>query len=533
MKQRKYFDINCAVGRKSKPDEMFPYRFEDLLGDMAYSRVHGALISSNESLDSFYMAGDQKLIEITQSNKRLYGIATLPSTWNFETDDDEYLDKLLDAGMRGVKFAPSVFGCSAAARDAEQIAEKLILRNLPLFYPCEEGFDGLASLLEAYRELNIVLLGSRWGDNRKLFSLLERNSNLHFDYSLNQGNDLLELTKKHFGIERVLFGSNWPHTSMAALKSLNEYAVLSENEKDAVAYKNACRLLKINPDDLMLYSDADCEFDEIAMAADSGLPMPVPVTDSHTHTLSQEYKTASRIMMLNSSSEHMAEKLNRLGVKTAIISPWEGLCTDGMASNDYSVYTVNKFPGRFLAYNTCNVNYTEDLTGWKEYFDKYPGVFVGIKPYWPYQQFSLLTDVVKPWLEYADEHKLLLLLHTGWGARIVDEVPALAERYKGITFILAHSGQSYKTANENIALVKKFSNVVLEITATDTTRGMIEYLVSEVGADKVLYGSDMLMREPSPQLGWVAYAKISYEDKCKILNGNIKRIIAGCLNFKK
>lgn len=533
MKQRKYFDINCAVGRKSKPEKYFPYLAEDLLSDMAYARVHGALVSNNESLDCFFILGDRKLVEITQKNERLFGIASLPSTAIFESGDPKYLDKLLDAGIRGVKVAPSKFGDSALPQDMAQITEKLIQRDLPLFYPCEEGFEGLIPLLDAYRELNIVLLGSRWGDNRRLFPLLERYPNLHFDYSFNQANDILELTKKHFGIERVLFGTNWPYTTMASLKSLNEYAVLSEDDKDAVAHKNACRLLKINPDDLPLYPDADCEYDEIALAADKGLPMPVPVTDAHTHVVPEEYKTASRMMMLNSSSEHMEEKLNRLGVKTAIIAPWEGLCTDGMASNDYSVSTAKKYPERFLAYNTCNVNYTEDLDGWKEYFDKYPDVFVGIKPYWPYQQFSLLSDAIKPWLEYADEHRLLLLLHTGWGATVIEEAEILSEKYKGITFVLAHSGQSYRTAKENIALIKKRNNVVAEITATDLTRGIIEYLVSEVGAEKILYGSDMPMREPSPQLGWVAYAKISYEDKCKILNGNIRRLIDKCLNFKK
>ena len=54
---------------------------------------------------------------------------------------------------------------------------------------------------------------------------------------------------------------------------------------------------------------------------------------------------------------------------------------------------------------------------------------------------------------------------------------------------------------------------MLEITYTTVTRGMIEFLVAEIGADRVLYGSDLPMRDPSPQLGWVAYARISEEDK--------------------
>ena len=54
---------------------------------------------------------------------------------------------------------------------------------------------------------------------------------------------------------------------------------------------------------------------------------------------------------------------------------------------------------------------------------------------------------------------------------------------------------------------------------------MIEFLVEQVGADKVLYGSDFPMRDPAPQLGWVCYAKIPVEDKKKILAGNVARLL--------
>lgn len=96
---------------------------------------------------------------------------------------------------------------------------------------------------------------------------------------------------------------------------------------------------------------------------------------------------------------------------------------------------------------------------------------------------------------------------------------------RDITVILAHSGISYAVARKHAALVLARENVVLEITYTSTTRGMIEFLVDLVGADKVLYGSDMPMRDPGPQLGWVCYADISLEEKKKILGGNICRLL--------
>ena len=487
-------------------------------------RVHGAAVSQAESADYSFVAGDAKLAETIRVEPRIYGVATLPPTAALETGDADYLRKLLDVGFRGVKIMPSKFSCGHDPRNMEQIAGLLIERGLPLFYPAGEGFEGLARLLEAYRGLNVILLGAGWGDNRQLFPLLGRYERLHFEYSRNQANDILELTKEHFGIDRVLFGTGWPLTSMGALKALTEYAELSEAEKDAVAHGNACRLLRINPDELALYDNGACGFDSIAAAADEGRPMPVPVMDAHAHMAPTEHRTVSGLMMLHSSSGHITPKLDRLGVEAVVTAPWEGIATDGMAGNLHTVRAAQKYPGRYYGYNTCNINYDEDLAGWRRWFEEYPEVFVGIKPYWPYQGFSLLDERLKPWLDYADRRRLLLLLHTTSDTAL-DEADALCPRYPGITFILAHAGSDYHNAEHCVRVAKAHRNAVAEITYTTVTRGMIEYLAGEIGADRVLYGSDLPMRDPAPQLGWVAYAGISEEEKKMILYENMKRLM--------
>ncbi len=58
------------------------------------------------------------------------------------------------------------------------------------------------------------------------------------------------------------------------------------------------------------------------------------------------------------------------------------------------------------------------------------------------------------------------------------------------------------------------------------TNGTIEYMVKELGSERVLYGSDAPMRDPFPQFGWVVYADISEEDKKNILGRNMQRILS-------
>ena len=77
--------------------------------------------------------------------------------------------------------------------------------------------------------------------------------------------------------------------------------------------------------------------------------------------------------------------------------------------------------------------------------------------------------------------------------------------------------------------MKKHPNVYAEITLTPVTAGIIEYLVKNAGADRVLYGSDLPMRDPRQQLGWVVYSRLPVAVKKKILAQNALQMLAPCL----
>ena len=528
MKQRKYFDIFAACGRKNVPDNNFPYKADTLLEDMKYFRVHGAAVVANEAIDFSYVYGNELICKLIEKNKRLIGIGVVPNNVLMEVDDPDYLNKLFSRGIKALTVYPEIMRCSISPENMKQIADALIEHKLPLILSgCNqaERYEQAARLADAYPDLNIILIGSHWSVNRYLFKLLENHKNIYYEISNNQANDLLELTKKHFGIDRVLYCGGWPNKTIGALKSLIEYADLTEEEKDLVAYGNACRLLQINPDDLELYLDEECEFDSFAKEIDAGKPLSYQVIDAHTHMVFKDETCVSSMMMLNCDYDSMVAKMDRNGTDTIITSPWVGLTIDGRKANADVLVAAQKYPGRILAYSTYNIHYKDDADNWKKYHTEYPDIFVGEKPYWPYQKFDLTIDTCDEWFSYANEHRLLMLVHTDSTWKIQEQVGELSLKYPDITFVLAHSGTNYIVADKNIELAKSRENVVLEITFTSVTRNMIEYLVSEVGADKVLYGSDAPMRDPAPQLGWVCYSRKSEEDKKKILSGNIKRLL--------
>jgi len=77
--------------------------------------------------------------------------------------------------------------------------------------------------------------------------------------------------------------------------------------------------------------------------------------------------------------------------------------------------------------------------------------------------------------------------------------------------------------------MQKHPNVFAEITFTAVTGGVIERMVNATSDQRVVYGSDLPMRDPRQQLGWVVFSDLPVESKIKILASNAAEIIQPCL----
>ena len=72
---------------------------------------------------------------------------------------------------------------------------------------------------------------------------------------------------------------------------------------------------------------------------------------------------------------------------------------------------------------------------------------------------------------------------------------------------------------------KKRENVFLETCCSTVIYGVMEMLVNKIGADRILFGSDMPFVNANAQIGKILHAKISDDDKRKILGLNMAKIL--------
>jgi predicted TIM-barrel fold metal-dependent hydrolase len=200
-------------------------------------------------------------------------------------------------------------------------------------------------------------------------------------------------------------------------------------------------------------------------------------------------------------------------------SPWLGIFVpDDAGGNDITAAAVREFREEIIGYATLDPTHRKDIVPEMHrcYFE------LGLKGVKPYVQNGLPFDhdLYTPWWEFANEHRLFALIHGNEGP-----VVKLSDQYPEVTFLLAHRAGSYGMAREAIALIKDRNNVLIEITYTPVPQDIIEFIVSEVGAGKIVFGTDAPMRDPRPQFGWTIYSKLSTEEKRKILGENMLKVL--------
>lgn len=198
---------------------------------------------------------------------------------------------------------------------------------------------------------------------------------------------------------------------------------------------------------------------------------------------------------------------------------------DGTTGNDVIANFVARHPERFVGFAYVSPMMPERmLPELTRAFDELK--FAAIKIYPPYTPWLLNQPQWHPIYEFANERGLTIITHTDEGPqshpRFLNEI---APRYPNANFVAGHSGNTPEPRAQAIAAARAHPNVYLETCSSFRTPGVIEQLVNEAGADRVLFGSDTPLMDPRIQIGKIITANISDEAKRLVLGGNARRLL--------
>ena len=139
------------------------------------------------------------------------------------------------------------------------------------------------------------------------------------------------------------------------------------------------------------------------------------------------------------------------------------------------------------------------------------------------------TDpLYKPIMEKAAFYNIPILQHTWFkitgcipGESTPTDVAALAKEFPEVTIVMAHIGGDWQ---RGIKAVRDLPNVLIDICSSIVDCGMIEKAVEELGAERVLFGTDLPDIGFWTNFGKIESAEITEVEKKMILFENAERV---------
>jgi hypothetical protein len=200
--------------------------------------------------------------------------------------------------------------------------------------------------------------------------------------------------------------------------------------------------------------------------------------------------------------------------------------------NDEVLRAIRKFPDRAFGFVYLNPKHVElSLAELDRCVAN--GPMVGVKLWVAHRAHLPELD---PILQRAGELKAVIFQHTWFNATgnkpdesTPLELVALAQRHPTTPIICGHTGGDWELG---IRAIRGQKNLYSDLAGSEPVAGYTEMAVRELGAERIIYGTDAGGRSFSSQLAKVFGADIPESAKKLILGENLKRLMTPILKMK-
>ena len=256
-------------------------------------------------------------------------------------------------------------------------------------------------------------------------------------------------------------------------------------------------------------------------------PQPPPIFDAHLHCPAESGELWQWHKVTQGFEDFVAY-LDRTGVGRGIINSQRCQLTGGrpadfIAGNREVARYVDKYKGRFLGACVVNPLFIDEALKEIEYCRRQLGfLWVGelcnyTVPYsYTIKEFALLVEQVT-------KLGMALDIHTE-----NEEMEYVIRSFPRALLVFPHFGDEHEYDHifKRIDLVARNPNCYIDTSGYGHDRmGMLEYAVKTVGPDRVLFGSDFSINDPSAVIARVQNSFLSEEEKRRVLSGNLEALL--------
>lgn len=249
------------------------------------------------------------------------------------------------------------------------------------------------------------------------------------------------------------------------------------------------------------------------------------IIDVHVHT-----KTSEVERLINLSKKFKIDRICLLGdVLGYGFQPNEEQIR---TINDLTIKLVSLYPEIFTGF--CFLNPANSKKFINEEIDRC--IKSGLKGLKLECSVNARDKRLDPIMERAQELNIPVVHHS-WYKNVSSppdesnpsDIADLASRFPGVNMIMPHLRGC---GMRGILDVKPFANVFVDTSGGQPVSGIIEYAVKHIGAERILFGSDVYFpegRDFSAQIACILGAKIKEKEKELVLGLNAKRILRDSL----
>jgi predicted TIM-barrel fold metal-dependent hydrolase len=225
-------------------------------------------------------------------------------------------------------------------------------------------------------------------------------------------------------------------------------------------------------------------------------------------------------------ADEMLAVMDLLNIEKLAVTSTLACYNDCPRGNEEIEFVLQRYPERFLGYVTVNPNPPSqalaELERWAGFhrpplIKLHPGL----------HKYPVHGEHYKPVWEYADRHEAVVLVHT-WdsdpncGPLLF---PPIARAHPRARILLGHAGVTWRGYMQAMQAAEAASNLFLDLAGSQHHRLILERCVERIGAERILFGSDMPFLEASMTLAHVLTARIPDVAKEQILRSNFLSMV--------
>jgi len=239
-----FFDCNCQIGRAGAPINGAPVTASEIVDMLKPMGISRALVYSALAKELHPAEGNPAVLEDVKGSALVACWVGLPTSTGEIPPPAEFIAQMRANGVGAVRLFPSAHSYALADWCIGPLLGALEANRVPVLVEiAQTNLDQIASALEAFPKLRLIVLRPSYRSDRMLYPLMERYEHLCIETSNYAVSGGIEEVCRRFGSSRLIFGTGLPFVEPGAAVSPITYAEIDAADKQAIAGGNLDKLL--------------------------------------------------------------------------------------------------------------------------------------------------------------------------------------------------------------------------------------------------------------------------------------------------